>query len=95
MQIRKLNQPELGHWIRRRRQAAGLSQAALAKRLKISQESVSRVEGAKIRKGKSIEALRDFALDQPQDIEDLEHIVTAIGRSEELRALIIRVLKER
>lgn len=90
----KLNQLELGRQVRKRRQAANLSQAALARCLKISQESVSRAENGKIKKGKSVEALRIFLLDHPQDIEDLNCIVTAIGRSEELRTLVIRVLRE-
>ncbi|WP_043870799.1 helix-turn-helix transcriptional regulator [Celeribacter indicus] len=91
----KLDQPHFGLRIRQVRRQRNLSQAALAKLLGTSQESVSRVENGKIRSGKSVDLLQDFLARQVLCDDDVQKLVAVIGASEELRLLIVRVVEER
>jgi transcriptional regulator with XRE-family HTH domain len=91
----KLNQPELGQQIKKMRRAQNLSQAALAELANISQGSVSRVEDGKINRGQSVDSLRNLLSSRAQDSDEITVILSAIGASDELRALVVRILDEK
>ncbi|MHA7826191.1 MAG: helix-turn-helix domain-containing protein [Roseovarius sp.] len=95
MQYGKLNQPDLGQQIKKMRREKNLSQAALAELANISQGSVSRVEDGKLNTGKSVDSLRNLLSYRTQESDEVTAILSAIGTSDELRALILRILDEK
>lgn len=95
MQASEWNDGGFPRRLKRARQNAGLTQAELADRLGTRQYTVSRIEGG--RKPRKHLLLRVIAF-----VEEVERsaskiqdgVVSAIARSDELRALIVRIAAE-
>ena len=85
----------LGRRLKQARQRAGLSQSEMASLLKTNQSTISRLERGSAPRPQLSELVEAY-LDQYEapTLDRIEEIVTALARSDELRALVRRIVVE-
>lgn len=85
----------MGRRLRRARQRAGLGQAELAEALETDQSTISRIERGAIPRQALLEKATQFTVANERGSDDrISDILDTVAQSEELRALIARVLAE-
>lgn len=90
----KVHQPEFGRKVRRYRQGRGLSQSALGRAAGVPQWTVSRIEKGHTSSGAAINKLNDeIGLSRDEGLTTSK-ICQRIADSDELKALVRRVLAE-
>lgn len=81
--------------LKRARQIAGLTQAELADRLGTKQFNISRMEGGQMPRQALLSRVTAFIEDAERaPVQAQEQIVSAIASSDELKALIARIVAE-
>jgi len=95
MQSSEWNDRDFPRRLRRARQNAGLTQAELADRLGTRQFTISRIEsGRKPRKSLLSRVVTFVECAEQTTSKDQDNVVSAIARSDELKALIARIAAE-
>ena len=95
MQASEWSDRNLPRCLKRARQNAGLTQAKLADRLGTRQSTVSRIEGGQTPRKDLLLRVVAFVDDAERPTKEIqEDIVSAIAHSDELRALIARIVAE-
>lgn len=94
MHENKINQPEFGRKVRRFRQGRDQSQKALGEALGISQWTISRIEKGHTIRGLAVEKLCEEMGSSRGGDTTVSEIFRRIADSDELTALVRRVLEE-
>lgn len=95
MQASEWNNGNFPRRLKRARQDTGLTQAELADRLSTRQFTISRIEsGRKPRKDLLLRVIAFIENTEQSTSKVQEDIVSAIARSDELKALIARIAAE-
>jgi ribosome-binding protein aMBF1 (putative translation factor) len=95
MRIDHKHSGDFGKRLKRARQRAGLAQSELARRLKSDQSTISRIERGQAPRSERTAGIMAFIRSmESEPSERLDKIAEAVGQSEELRALISRIVAE-
>lgn len=81
--------------LKQARQRAGMNQADLAVRLQTTQSTVSRIEQGAVPRRFLADAIESFIKEREvAAISNLDEIIEAVARSDELEALVRRIIAE-